>query len=48
MMTVDLVEAAGFEAFEAGNASEAIVILEATPGIRILFTDIDIPAAWTA
>jgi len=45
MKTVDLVEAAGFEAFEAGNVSEAIVILEATPGIRILFTDIDMPGS---
>ncbi|TBY51495.1 response regulator [Rhizobium leguminosarum] len=45
MMAVELVEDAGFEAFEAGNASEAIVILETTPGIRILFTDIDMPGS---
>lgn len=44
-MAVDLVEDAGFEAFEAGNASEAILILETTPGIRILFTDIDMPGS---
>ncbi|MBB2687852.1 UNVERIFIED_ORG: CheY-like chemotaxis protein [Rhizobium etli] len=45
MMAVELVEDAGFEAFEAGSASEAIVILETTPGIRILFTDIDMPGS---
>ncbi|MDR9805527.1 response regulator transcription factor [Rhizobium hidalgonense] len=45
MMAVDLVEDAGFEAFEAGNALEALVILETTPGIRILFTDIDMPGS---
>jgi len=35
----------GFEVFEAGNADEAIAILEAQPGIRILFTDIDMPGS---
>mgnify|MGYP001026650035 FL=1 len=35
----------GFEVFEAGNADEGIAILEAQPGIRILFTDIDMPGS---
>jgi CheY-like chemotaxis protein len=43
MMAVDLVADAGFEVFEADNAPDAILILETTPGIRILFTDIDMP-----
>lgn len=36
-------ENAGFEVFEASNADEAIEILNATPSIRLLFTDIDMP-----
>lgn len=33
----------GFEVFEAGNAREAIAILDANASIAILFTDIDMP-----
>jgi CheY-like chemotaxis protein len=43
MMAVDLVEDAGFEALEAGDAREALLLLEAITAIRILFTDIDMP-----
>lgn len=44
-MAIDLVEDAGFEALEAANALEAVVLLETTPGIRVLFTDIDMPGS---
>lgn len=36
-------EDAGFEVFEAANADDAIEILNVTPSIRLLFTDIDMP-----
>ena len=35
----------GFEVFEAGNADEAIAILEAEPAIQLMFTDIDMPGS---
>ncbi len=44
MAAVDLVEEAGFEAIEADNADAAIRLLEARADIRIIFTDIDMPA----
>lgn len=43
MLAVDVVEAAGFEALEAADATQAVVILEQRPDIRIMFTDIDMP-----
>jgi CheY-like chemotaxis protein len=45
MLAVDLIEDAGFEAIEASDADEAIVILERVPEIRILMTDIDMPGS---
>ena len=42
---VDLVEEAGFRVFEASNADEAIQIMEANPGIKILITDVDMPGS---
>lgn len=33
----------GFEVIEAGNAHDAIVILESRVDIQVLFTDIDMP-----
>jgi CheY-like chemotaxis protein len=45
MLAVDLVEDAGFEAVEAGNADEAVQLLTTIPDIRILFTDIDMPGS---
>jgi CheY-like chemotaxis protein len=44
MIAVDLVEEAGFEALEAANADEAIHLLESRDGIRLILTDIDMPA----
>jgi DNA-binding NtrC family response regulator len=35
----------GYEVFEAGNADQAIAILESEPSIRLLFTDIDMPGS---
>lgn len=46
MAAVDLIEAAGFATVEAENADQAIFILEASSAIRLVFTDIDIPARW--
>jgi len=45
MMAADLVEEAGFEAIEAGDADEAVRILETRTDIRIVFTDIDMPGS---
>jgi CheY-like chemotaxis protein len=45
LMAVDVVEDAGFEAIEAGNADEAVRILENRNDIRIVFTDIDMPGS---
>jgi DNA-binding NtrC family response regulator len=45
MMAVDVVEDAGFEAVEAVNADQAVLILEARTDIRIVFTDIDMPGS---
>ena len=42
---VDIVAAAGFEVLEAGNADEAIDILEAQPDITVVFTDIQMPGS---
>ena len=43
MAAVCFVEDAGFEALEAGNADEAIALLESRTDIRLLFTDVDMP-----
>jgi CheY-like chemotaxis protein len=45
MMAADLVEEAGFEALEAGDADEAVRILETRTDVRIVFTDIDMPGS---
>jgi CheY-like chemotaxis protein len=43
MDAIDMIEAAGFEVVEAGNADEAIEVLEARRDITIVFTDIQMP-----
>ena len=45
MEAVDMVEDAGFRAYEAGSADEAIRVLEQHPDIDVLFTDIDMPGS---
>jgi two-component system, response regulator PdtaR len=45
MLAVEAVEEAGYVAIEAGNADEAIVLLETRPDISVLFTDINMPGS---
>ena len=45
MLAADMVEEAGFEVLEAGNADEAVRILESRLDVRIVFTDIDMPGS---
>ena len=45
MNAVDMIRAAGFEVVEAGNADEAIEILEARRDIAVVFTDIQMPGS---
>jgi len=43
MGAVDLVLSAGYEALEAGDADEAIRILESRDDIDLVFTDVQMP-----
>jgi CheY-like chemotaxis protein len=45
MNAADMIVDAGFEVVEAGNADEAIAILEARPEIHVVFTDIQMPGS---
>ena len=45
MDAVDMIGAAGFEVLEAGNADEAIEILQVRPDITVVFTDIQMPGS---
>ena len=45
MVTVDLMEEAGYRVLKASNADDAIKVLEANPEIRVLFTDIEMPGS---
>jgi two-component system, response regulator PdtaR len=45
MMAVEVVEEAGFVALEAGNADEAVALLESRLDIALLFTDINMPGS---
>ena len=45
MNAIDMIKEAGFEAVEAGNADEAIVMLESRTDIRVVFTDIQMPGS---
>jgi CheY-like chemotaxis protein len=45
MCAVDLLLAAGFEALEAGDADEAIGILEVRADIHLVFTDVSMPGS---
>ena len=45
MAIADHLSDAGYEAIEAGDADEAIRIIEATDGIRLIFTDVDMPGS---
>jgi two-component system, response regulator PdtaR len=41
----EMITEAGFDVIEAGNADEAIAILETRPDIHIVFTDIQMPGS---
>ncbi|WP_429924721.1 response regulator [Agrobacterium vitis] len=43
MGAIDLVKSAGYEALEAGDADEAIRILESRDDIDLVFTDVQMP-----
>jgi CheY-like chemotaxis protein len=45
LLAVEVVEEAGFVALEAGDADEAVALLESRPDICLLFTDIDMPGS---
>jgi CheY-like chemotaxis protein len=45
MDAVDMISAAGFDVVEAGNADEAIEILESRRDITVVFTDIQMPGS---
>jgi two-component system, response regulator PdtaR len=45
LFAVEVVEEAGFVALEAGNAEEAVALLESRPDISVLFTDVNMPGS---
>lgn len=45
MDAMDMIEDAGFAVYGAGNADEAIALLERHADIRVLFTDVDMPGS---
>jgi len=45
LLTVDIVEEAGFAALQADSADEAVAILEARSDIALLLTDINMPGS---
>lgn len=45
MVAVDALEETGFSIVEAGDAHEALEVLERTPGIALIFTDINMPGS---
>jgi two-component system, response regulator PdtaR len=45
MLAVEVVEEAGFVALEAGDAEEAVALLESRPDISVLFTDVNMPGS---
>jgi len=44
MSTVAMIEDAGYDVVEAADADEAIKLLERWPDIRVVFSDIEMPA----
>jgi len=45
MLAVEVVEEAGFVVLEAGDADEAVALLEARSDIALVFTDINMPGS---
>jgi DNA-binding NtrC family response regulator len=44
-MGADILAEAGFEVLEAGDADEALRILEATPEVGVVFSDVEMPGS---
>jgi two-component system, response regulator PdtaR len=45
LLAVEVVEEAGYVALEAGDADEAVALLESRPDISVLFTDVNMPGS---
>lgn len=45
MVAVEALQEAGYVTLEAGNADEAIRLLETHPEIRLVFTDVQMPGS---
>jgi two-component system, response regulator PdtaR len=45
MLAVEVIEEAGFVVLEAGDADEAVALLESRSDVALLFTDIDMPGS---
>jgi two-component system, response regulator PdtaR len=45
MDSAEMIENAGFEVIQAGNADEAIAILQNRPAIHVIFTDVQMPGS---
>jgi two-component system, response regulator PdtaR len=45
LLAVEVVEEAGYVALEAGDADEALALLESHPDISVLFTDVNMPGS---
>ena len=45
MCAAETLEDDGFDVLQAGNADDAMRILESRPDVRIIFTDIDMPGS---
>ncbi len=43
MLACDILEDGGYDALEAVDAREALVLLDARPDIALMFTDVDMP-----
>ena len=43
LFNVDMLSEAGFDVLEASDADEALLVLEHTDGIRVVFTDVEMP-----
>ena len=43
--SAEMIANAGFEVVQAGNADEALAILQARPAIHVVFTDIQMPGS---
>lgn len=47
MVAAEMVEEAGFATIEAGDADQALTVLDALDSVDVLFTDVDMPGDMT-